>query len=92
MANAKTRKATAKKSITKPRTAVPRNTAAKTGSKSEAVLAMLAGEGSTIEAMTKKLGWQPHTLRAFLSRLAKTAGLKIERSRAEGVTSYRIAG
>jgi hypothetical protein len=52
---------------------------------------MLAGEGSTIEAMTKKLGWQPHTLRAFLSRLPKTAGVKIERSRADGVTSYRIA-
>lgn len=64
--------------------------------KNATLLKMLAGKGSTVEQMTKALDWLPHTLRARISRLAKPKskggdGLKIERERVDGVTSYRIA-
>ncbi len=36
--------------------------------------------------MCAALGWQAHTLRARIS----TSGLKVERTRADDVTSYRI--
>jgi hypothetical protein len=41
--------------------------------------------------LTGSLGWQPHTLRAALSRFGKPKseggeGLKIERTRTDGVT------
>lgn len=64
--------------------------------KNATLLKMLAGKGSTVQALTKTLGWLPHTLRARISRLGKAKskggdGLKIERTREDGVTSYRIA-
>jgi hypothetical protein len=70
---------------------------AKSGNKSELLVSMLKDKrGATVEEMTKALGWLPHTLRARISRLAKAKkdggdGLKIERTRTDGVTSYRIA-
>ena len=48
-------------------------------------------KGATAEHMAKTLGWLPHTLRAALSRLKTKEGLKIERERVDGTTSYRIA-
>ncbi len=65
------------------------------GDKTAKLLSMLKGKGSTVEAMTKALDWLPHTLRARISGLAKPKskggeGLKIERERTDGVTSYRI--
>lgn len=58
--------------------------------KTATLLAMLKGKGSTVEALTKALGWLPHTLRARLSRLPKDdKKIKIERTRVDGVTSYR---
>ena len=48
-------------------------------------------DGATAEHMAKTLGWLPHTLRAALSRLKTKEGLKIERERVDGTTSYRIA-
>lgn len=60
--------------------------------KTAALLKMLAGKGSTVEQLTKALGWLPHTLRARISRLPKEdKKIKIERERVDGVTSYRIA-
>lgn len=60
--------------------------------KTATLLSMLKGKGSTVEAMTKALDWLPHTLRARISRLPKDdKKIKIERSRVDGVTSYRIA-
>ena len=47
-------------------------------------------KGATAEHMAKTLGWLPHTLRAALSRLKTKEGLKIERERVDGTTSYRI--
>lgn len=64
--------------------------------KNALLLSMLKGKGSTVEALTKATDWQPHTLRARLSRIGKPKsrggeGLKIERERVDGVTSYRLA-
>lgn len=63
--------------------------------KTETLLAMLK-KGATVEALCKATAWLPHTLRARISGLAKLKkdgglGLKIERERVDGVTSYRVA-
>lgn len=65
------------------------------GDKNAILLSMLK-KGATVEDLTKALGWLPHTLRARISRLHKPKsqggeGMKIERERKDGVTSYRIA-
>jgi hypothetical protein len=60
--------------------------AAKAGTKGAQLLAMLAGKGATSTELCKSLGWQPHTLRAAISRVQG----KVERSRVDGVTSYRL--
>jgi len=59
--------------------------APKAGSKKAKLLAMLSGKGSTNTDLCKALGWLPHTLRAAISRLEK-----VEHSRVDGVTTYRI--
>jgi Protein of unknown function (DUF3489) len=59
------------------------------GSKTAMLLELLSGKGSTVEKMCERLGWQAHTLRAALTRLPN--GAKAERSREDGVTSYKLA-
>lgn len=63
--------------------------AKRTGTKNEQLVGMLTN-GATVDAMLKALGWQPHTLRAAISRLG-SAGTTVARERVEGVTSYKIA-
>jgi hypothetical protein len=60
--------------------------AARDGTKKAKLLAMLTGKGATKEALAKALGWQPHTLRAAISRIGN-----VEHSRTDGVTTYRLA-
>jgi hypothetical protein len=50
------------------------------------VLKEMLTEGSTVDAMCTALGWQAHTLRARIS----TSGIKVTRTRVNGVTSYRV--
>lgn len=76
----------AKGKATKAAKAAP----AKAGTKTEALVAMLKN-GATAEAMMKTLGWLPHTLRAAISILGKKHGLKVGRTRADGVTTYKTA-
>lgn len=65
---------------------------AKGGDKTALLLSMLKGKGSTVEQLTKALDWLPHTLRARISRLPKEdKKIKIERTRVDGVTTYRVA-
>ncbi len=46
--------------------------------------------GATLAQLQKELGWQPHTVRAAVSRLRK-AGHKIELEETKGRKAYRIA-
>ena len=70
----------------KPRKAAAQAGAPREGTKGAQLLAMLAGKGATNAELCKSLSWQPHTLRAAISRVKG----KVERSRVDGVTSYRI--
>jgi len=48
--------------------------------------------GTTLSALEKATGWQPHSVRAALTGLRKK-GHAINRSKnAKGVTVYRVAG
>lgn len=61
--------------------------APKAGTKIAQLTEMLSRkDGASNAELCKALGWQPHTLRAAISRLP----VKPERSRVDGVTSYRI--
>jgi predicted transcriptional regulator len=44
-----------------------------------------------VTTLTSHFNWKPHTVRGLLSTLCKKHGLKVERQRIEGITSYRIA-
>lgn len=82
--------------IVRKTVAKPAKPSAAKGDKNAKLLKMLSGKGSTVEQLTEALEWLPHTLRARISRLAKPKskggeGLKIERSRSDKVTTYRIA-
>lgn len=46
--------------------------------KSLLIKSLSAPKGSTIEALSKKLGWLPHTTRAAITRL-KQSGFDVER-------------
>ena len=81
------RKANGKKAAA-PAKATP--AAAKPGTKGEMLVAMLT-KGATADALAKELGWLPHTLRASISTQSRKQGFKVERTRTDGVTSYKIA-
>lgn len=86
-----------KESLSMPKTS--KSAAGKSSEKpvdKTALLLTMLKKGATVEAMTEALGWLPHTLRARISRLHKPKskggeGMKIERDRKDGVTSYKIA-
>lgn len=59
--------------------------------KSEQIMTRLREDWTSLDALVAETEWQPHTLRAFLSR-AKKGGTPIERQRLNGVTSYRVSG
>lgn len=89
--------APARETITMTKKAKKQSKKGATGAeKTETLLKMLAGNGATVEALCKATGWLPHTLRARISTLAKPKkdggiGLKVERERVDGVTTYRSA-
>ena len=63
------------------------------GSKAAKVLAPLRRpDGATLKELTKATGWQPHSVRGFLSgAVGKKMGLKLESTKAEGSErSYSI--
>jgi len=49
-------------------------------------------EGTTLSALTKASGWQPHSVRGFLSaQVGKKLGLKLESTKGEdGQRVYKI--
>ena len=49
---------------------------------------LLRKQGATVAQIQKQLGWQPHTVRAAISRL-RSSGFSIELDRSGKVTLYR---
>lgn len=46
-------------------------------------------DGATLEAMSTKVGWLPHSTRAFMTGLKKK-GYVLDSEKVEGVRRYRI--
>ncbi len=68
----------------------PTSAAVKT-SKSAAVAKLLARpKGATVDEMMTTTGWQPHSVRAFLSGLRKRGQVLIREERKDGRSAYRI--
>ena len=64
------------------------------GSKKQIVIGMLRAKGgATLGEIMKKMGWQRHTVRGFVSgMLGKKMGLTVESTRSEsGDRTYKIA-
>jgi hypothetical protein len=70
----------------------PKAGAPRPDSKAAKVLAMIGKKsGATITELGKATGWQPHTLRAFISVATRKHGLKIQTSQnSAGERTYRI--
>ena len=67
--------------------------AARSGSKTEIVLALMRGkEGATLAEIAKATDWQNHSIRGFVSgHVIKKMGLKVESTKSdEGDRTYRI--
>ncbi len=79
---------TSRKRDAKKTPAASNRAAATKKAKLEALLAR--SRGATLTQLQKELGWQPHTVRAAVSRLRK-AGHKIELEETRGRKAYRIA-
>jgi hypothetical protein len=53
---------------------------------------MKRAKGATLPEIMKAMGWQPHTIRGFVSLLGSKGEEKIESSKTEaGERTYRIA-
>jgi predicted ArsR family transcriptional regulator len=60
-------------------------------SKSDTLRRLLSRRhGATVAQIQKQLGWQPHTVRAAISRL-RSSGLSIDFDRSGKVARYRAA-
>jgi Protein of unknown function (DUF3489) len=67
--------------------------ATRAGTKQEAVLTLLKQpKGTTIGAIMKVTGWQPHSVRGFLAAVVrKKLGLALVSDKTDGDRHYRIA-
>jgi hypothetical protein len=70
----------------------PTKNVARTDSKQAHILALLqASTGTSIDAMAKATGWQPHSVRGFLSAVVrKKLGLNLISEPSEAGRIYRI--
>ena len=74
----------AKKAAGKPKTD-------RTNKKAEVIAMMKRAKGATLAEIMKATGWQPHTVRGFVSILGSKGGEKIESSKnAAGERTYKI--
>jgi len=59
--------------------------------KAEVIAMMRRAKGATLPEIMKATGWQPHTVRGFVSILGSKGGEKIESSKnAAGERTYKI--
>jgi len=75
------------------KTAMKKAAAAREGSKTAQVVAMLQRKGgATLAEITSKMGWQKHTVRGFMAGTMKKAGYAVESFKPEGgERTYRIS-
>ena len=60
--------------------------------KSELVKKLLRrGKGASLAELQDATGWQPHSIRAFLSGLRKKGEVLTKEERKSGETAYRVA-
>jgi len=65
---------------------------ARSNKKAEVIAMMKRAKGATLTEIMEITGWQPHTVRGFVSILGSKGGEKIESTKnAAGERSYRIA-
>jgi hypothetical protein len=63
----------------------------RTNKKAEVLAMMKRAKGATLAEIVKATGWQPHTVRGFVSILGCKGGEKIESSKnAAGERTYKI--
>ena len=63
----------------------------RTNKKAEVIAMMKRAKGATLAEIMKVTGWQPHTVRGFVSILCSKGGEKIESSKnAAGERTYKI--
>lgn len=79
-----------------PNSSVPKQEAVQTARiappKSELVKKLLRrGKGASLAELKDATGWQPHSVRAFLSGLRKKGEVLIKEERKSGETAYRVA-
>jgi hypothetical protein len=89
------KKATSAKKGPKVEKKAEKPAAARQGSKTERVLELLKrGGGATLSELMKATGWQPHSVRGFISgTLGKKMGLTVESAKGEdGERTYSIKG
>jgi Protein of unknown function (DUF3489) len=88
-------RAKSKKSPAKaPRRARAQKDAAESGAnkKADVIALMKRAKGATLAEIMELTGWQPHTVRGFVSILGSKGGQKVESSKnAAAERSYRIA-
>ncbi|MGD0498970.1 MAG: DUF3489 domain-containing protein [Bryobacteraceae bacterium] len=74
-----------------PRAASKDAVAPREGSKGGQILGLLERKsGATLGELMATTGWQRHSVRGWLSTARKRLGLKIQATRKDGVTTYRI--
>jgi hypothetical protein len=86
---------TAKKAPTAKKSApVPEIPAARPGSKTAQVVAMLQRKnGATLSEIMQSIGWQKHTVRGFMAGAMKKAGYAVESFKpVGGERTYRLCG
>ena len=80
-----TKKAKASKKAAKP-------AAERSNKKAEVIAMMKRVKGATLAEIREATGWQPHTVRGFVSILGSKGGEKVESSKnAAGERTYKIA-
>jgi len=87
----KAKKAKPAKKAVRAKKAASKSKAAGMNKKAEVIEMMKRAKGATLVEIMKATGWQPHTVRGFVSILGSKGGEKIESSKnAAGERTYKI--
>src|SRR5579864_7524464 len=76
-----TKKAKPAKKAGRAKKAAAKAKADRTNKKAEVIAMMKRAKGATLPEIMKATGWQPHTVRGFVSILGSKGGEKIESSK-----------